>query len=218
MAADEFEKGLWEVYEGRQTFDAFARRMQRHWERLAEYIARRWRLPVWASKEDVVQDLMRGAWEAVWEYKPEKGTSLGGYVVYNAVDRAKKRVHRYRGAALHRKADSNPSRMDLSYVQVFGVVDADRKVDAMLAQEPEQEQMAIRRENVERVLAACVSEQERYVVRALEHAGTLAEGAQRLYDDPTARRVCRCNKEEDAARVVVETALALVGRLGDQAA
>lgn len=219
MVDREFEGQLREVRDGSKSFDAFARETRRTWERLAEYVAGRWRLPRWASTADILQELLAGAWRAIWEYDPKraKGATFPGYVIWNAVDAAKKQVHRWRGAKLHREADRNPSRMDFSYGQVWGD-NADRVVEERLAQGPEQEQAIERREASERALKAARTVREQHAIRVLADSGSLAEGAMRLYADPTARRECRLSNEREAVRVVVDAAYAVAGRLEEAAA
>lgn len=97
--------------DGRMTFDELARRTRPNWEKLAQYLLRRWRSPTWvADVEDVVQDLLLGAWVALKEWDPQHPAAapLKSYVIFNAVDKAKKRVHTLRKAK--RRDDKAPSR------------------------------------------------------------------------------------------------------------
>jgi DNA-directed RNA polymerase specialized sigma24 family protein len=211
------ERGLLAVRDGRETFDSFARRTMPHWERLAQYILRRWRQPAWVSDADVVQDLLVAAYDAVWTYDPSKGPTIEGYAVYSAVDHAKKRAHKARGAKLHRTADRNPSRMELGTVTLWGE-DAPRRVEEALQQEPTQEDALTQREALQRARAVCRSEGERCVIRTLAQAADLVEGAMMLYADPEARLACRLLNETHAARVTTEVVLEVAERLQDGAA
>lgn len=106
------ERALWDLREGRISFTEFARESRPAWEALATYIARRWRLPSWGTTEDLVQELLLGAWEFVWKFEPCMGTTIRRFVIYNAVDKAKKHAHRMRGASLSGSADRNPSHVE----------------------------------------------------------------------------------------------------------
>jgi DNA-directed RNA polymerase specialized sigma24 family protein len=188
-------------------FSQFAISTRKHWERMAEYLARRWRLPQWATGEDLVQDLLLGAWEAVWKYEPTRGATLAGHVTYSACDKAKKRLHRYRGANLHRRADHNPGRGELSLGRVFGE-DADRRVEQILAQPPPQELEVERVQALARVMAACVTEQERRVMATLAEVGDLVRGVQQL------QRAAGGDARE-TVRVVVGVVEAVARRLAE---
>ena len=221
-----FERGLWDVREGRETFAKFVRATRSTWEALAKYLLRRWRVGAWADQEDVVQDLLLGAWEVLWRYEPghANAPTLGGYVVYNALDKAKKRgVHHYRGASLSGNADANPSHVDLLASQVWGD-DADRKLDAAGTSPPEQEDAVSEREVITRALKTTKSAVERRVVETAATTGefrgfcvgddlSLAICAQALYGDAPVRRECKLRTEEQALRAVVKASRATTLRL-----
>lgn len=97
--------------DGRMTFDELAKRTRPSWEKLAQYLLRRWKSPTWVSDvEDVVQDLLLGAWLAIQEWDPSYpgAAPLKSFVIFNSVDKAKKRVHQMRKAK--RRDDKAPSR------------------------------------------------------------------------------------------------------------
>jgi DNA-directed RNA polymerase specialized sigma24 family protein len=204
----EFAEQLWAVQRGEMTFDQLARETRGHWERLAEYLGRRWRLPGWVAREDVVQDLLLGAWEAIWHYK-EGRSSIEGYVVWNACDKAKKRLHRHRGAKLHRKADSNPSRGELLYRQVWGD-DGDRRAEEQTAQAPTQQEALESVEALREVLAACETEEQRSIMRVLAREGDLVNGVEQVYLSGG------YGSAKEAARAVVEVVGRVAGKMADR--
>lgn len=98
--------------DGRVSFDAFFAQTVPEWRRLAKYLLARWPVPDAVDVEDVVQELAVAAWQFVGRYDPERGTPLQRYVVYNAVDKAKKWMHQQRAA--YRRDDRSPSRHALN--------------------------------------------------------------------------------------------------------
>jgi len=71
---------------------------------------RRWKSPL--SKEDVMQEVFMAVVAVIraGRYDPTRETSAADYIVWNSLDKAKKRIHKARGAKLSGNADSNPSR------------------------------------------------------------------------------------------------------------
>src|ERR1019366_7821729 len=169
------DAGLLAVRAGEETFDDFARRTKSHWQRLGQYIARRWRQPTWSSEEDLVQELLVAAWYAVWNWDEKRGVPISRYVVFNACDKSKKKAHKARGAKLHGNSDNNPSRTEIAFSGLSSrSADpevADRRVELLLRQEPTQESDLEQHETVDRVLALCTNARERHVVREAALAG-----------------------------------------------
>lgn len=213
-----FERGLWDVREGRVKFDDFARKQKRVWEALAKYLLRRWSVGTWVTKEDVVQDVMLGAWGAIWNYEPAHPNAppLAMYVIYNATDKAKKLLHRYRGALLSGNADAHPSCID---------VPVDTHVASFMDSSPaDQDEVAHRSEVIRRAITKSRSKVERRALEAAVKAGeigglivgddlSLAISAQELYSDATARKACKLGSEETALRVVIQAAQGITERL-----
>lgn len=96
------------VLGGKISFAQFLAQTRDDWGKLATYLMRRWRVPAGVEHEDVVQELHMGAFKAIATYDPLRGSSPSGFVVYTAVDKAKKWMHRQRGAVLHGNPDAHP--------------------------------------------------------------------------------------------------------------
>jgi len=175
---DDFEKTLWDVYEGRATFEDLMRkdRERKHFRNLAASIMRRWNLPAWVGLEDVEQDLLVAAWKKLWDYEPGRGVTITGFLVYNAYDKAKKSAHKARGSIRSgNKADSNPSRAERclsSFVRPGDEEDAGRWAEERTAQPARQEERVARAKILEGLAASAV---ERFVLRAAEQGDYLAE-------------------------------------------
>lgn len=223
----EFNAGLARVLEGSLTFDHFVMKTRPHWRRLAKYIMRRWRIPAWTAAEDVEQELQLGAWMAIWNWQPGRGPTLAGYVIYNAVDKAKKECHKWRGALRSgSNADKSRSRFEPSTTQAFGE-SAEWRVDNALQEAPGQLQAVEEAELNARVLRVCVAWHERLFVEHAVRGGILNEA---LAGEPTALYECaqRCyasrrgrrkfGSEKMALELVVQASAEVATRYVQQAA
>jgi hypothetical protein len=208
-----FEDAVAKVREGSMTFDELARDARAHFERLAKMVEGWWKQPAWVDLDDVLQDLLEGASEAVWKYEDGR-SSLRGYVTFGAVDRAKKRAHRARlGRRPHRGEDSAPARFEVGFSRVWGE-DADRRAEEALSAPGDQERELERVERLAQVLAACVDEQERRVMRAVAEAQDLVAGAERIFTNPVERAACGLGDDaRGAVRAVVGVVERVAGRL-----
>lgn len=217
---ESFEAKLALVLDGRIKFDEFARAARGDFERMAAYLARRWVPPSWCSREDLVQELMLGAWLHVWSfYDPDADRSLARFVVYNAISHAKRALHKARGALLHGSADRARSCFERplsSYGREDG--DGEAMAERFLAEEAEAERRLIEAEDMVEALACadrhCETEDEREAVRAVARAGSLAGGGGIVYADFGRRIKLRLGSEAVAERHVARQVAAVVKRMG----
>lgn len=209
-----FNEAIALLHDGRLDFTAFYRETLPSWERLARYLLRRWKAPAWVELDEVVQDLVLGAWESVWCYSEPlaNGRPLHDFVQWNAVDKAKKKLHKMRGAKLSGNADSNPSH----YETPLSSFEATSEwLDGLLQHGAEQHDIAERKQRIER---ACRTEAERRAIRALSETGDIIQGAILLFGDDEARQLCGLQTPRDAGRFVASTAFAVAQRLNRQEA
>jgi hypothetical protein len=103
-----FGAELLELREGGADYAEFARRTREVWRRFARYLERRWRLPLGIDTEDVEQELLVAGWVAVNNWDPARGVEIDRYVRFNAIDKAKKWIHKQRDS--YRRDGSAPSR------------------------------------------------------------------------------------------------------------
>ncbi len=96
---------------GEITLETFLKVTHLDWTCVARSLLRRWAAPV--EVEDVVQDLCLAVVQFYPKYNSTRGVSLGKFLLFNASDKAKKQIHRYRDANTHRCADKNKSRMTI---------------------------------------------------------------------------------------------------------
>lgn len=214
--SEDFRAYVWSLYVGEVTADAFFAATREHWRTLAKHMLRRWRAPSWLDPEEVEQELMLGAFEIVWKFEdrgqPDLKEALRRYVVWNAYDKAKKRLHRARNAK--RRADHAPSRVDLPASALSSDPDWDPFHEQLAVVDAEQEDEAERGESLRAVLEACRDEAERAILRSLVEHGDFIAAAENIYATPSARALCRVTSPADAGRKVVAVCDRLAERLG----
>ncbi len=211
--ATNYERHLSLAYDGRITFDAFARATHKEHERMAVYLVRRWAPPGWYAQADLVQELLVATWIVMWSWAPRLGPSLARYVVYNAMSRAKRALHKARGASLTGSPDRNPSCID----RPFSSFERDDGSAIDLGREEAiAEEALIEREEREAALdgalESCETDEERDVIRAIARAGDVDGGGLLIYQDMRARVTLRLPSEEHAARYAARTAERVVAR------
>lgn len=102
------------VLQGEQDFGQFLKATKDTWYALAAYLMRRWRSPRAIELEDVVQELYVGAFRASTKFDPARGVPFHSYLVWNACDKAKKKIHKWRGAVLHGSPDRAMGRFHIA--------------------------------------------------------------------------------------------------------
>jgi DNA-directed RNA polymerase specialized sigma24 family protein len=209
-----FEQSCFALQRGEIDFDRFLYLTKKTWNNLAEYLIGRWRAPIWFTREDAVQELLIGAWKAVWNFDEDRGVNFRRFLIFNACDYAKKKLHKARGASLSGNADANPGHMEKSFSE-FVAADAEEQdasiaIDRLLSSPPAQEL------NVERVgtaLEACRTDTEVAVVQILSCAGSLEEGIELILSSRTKRKQCGARSEQQACSVVEQVAVAVANRI-----
>jgi DNA-directed RNA polymerase specialized sigma24 family protein len=228
MGAKGFRESLLRVKEGQESFSEHARIHAESWDKLAQYVARRWKQPIWHSMEDLRQELLVAGWKAIWDWDVNRGTTIDSYVVYNAVDKAKKRAHKARGASLHGSADNNPSHFDVNFTRLFGnrtqgEWSESDFIDRLLRVEATQHGIVEQNELIRRVFKICRTPRERYLVREAALAGVFEDAlaldplaivhcAERIYADPKSRLACRLGSERQALNAATDAAAAVRNR------
>jgi hypothetical protein len=205
----EFEALLTGLREGYLTSEVFFAQTRIVWARLARNLLRRWRPPEWYGPEEVEQELMLAAHHFVWKYDPDaaKGRSIGSYVSWNAMDKAKKALHRARGAKLSGDADKNPSRIEAP----FSMFEVSPESGVGVATQPEQDVDVERREAIALAEQWFSTEKERLAVRALAmHSGSIEDAAEALSADS------QFTGSLDAARFVTRVADRLISQCSER--
>lgn len=207
-----FDQAVLSLRDGRTTFDEFTRATKGRWQSLALYIMRRWQLPPAVEPQDVIQELLLGAWRAVWKYDASRGASPSRYVVWNAVDYAKKKAHKMRGANMH-SPDNSPGRPELVFARFRAAADDPEYFANMMGTEPEQNERLEEADRVARAKDACADALERRVIDALARAGSVQAAVSEVYRDTTTRRAYAIRSEQQALELVAGAATRVALRL-----
>lgn len=88
---------LLDLHAGKVSFQEFATSAKRDIRALAGSLFRSWQVPSSISPEDLEQEMLLAAWQAVARWDPAKA-SINGFVVFTMCDRAKKLIHKERAA------------------------------------------------------------------------------------------------------------------------
>ena len=221
---DELNAALLLVREGRDSGNAFFRLARPKLGYIARDIWRGWRrkLPAWVEFEDVAQVLDQQILVYVPRWSPERCERIWDYVIWSAVHRTQRQIHRWRGAKIHGNEGKNESRAELAFSKVFRndaqyQEDAGSRIDAILtkakpvAQEPEAE--IDRSAKFDEVLQHAKTIREALVLHALRACdGSILQAAAAIWEDFHARVECGLTHERQARKAVRETLEAIARR------
>lgn len=191
---------------GEQSFERFALATRKTWLNLAHHLLRRWRGPVSVDVEDLVQELLVACWRCLTRFDPKRGVSIERYAIYNSVDKAKKWLHKRRGA--YRRDDKSPSRFELPFSTLGGQHDEDgddyqsRLMDRLGSVEATQDSELVRRQT----LASMASEDLAFMI--YQRCPDIERAAQNIVQNPLARLALRA-PNISTARAVVERSIEL---------
>lgn len=98
-----FEKSNWDYFVGaynddRATFDEFALSTIKYWRTMADYMISNWDHPLAVERDDLVQEMLLGAWMSMSRWRAGKGSSARKWVTFCALKSARRWFHRQRGA------------------------------------------------------------------------------------------------------------------------
>jgi DNA-directed RNA polymerase specialized sigma24 family protein len=181
------------------SFDAFARETAQVWRGYARWLMRRWRAGSDVDEADVVQELLLGAWRGTQRFDRTRGVTIERFVVFSAIDKAKKWLHKRRNA--YRRDDSSPSRIEVS----FSALGLEEPEDwARLSSAPDAEEVALEHEEGE---AQAASVAERFAALSRREIEVLEV-------------VAACRGDSDAAVAVIlsDPGRRLSLRIGNEAA
>jgi DNA-directed RNA polymerase specialized sigma24 family protein len=182
---------LLQLRAGEITFDDFAKQARRDIKALAASLINRWQVPPSISAEDVEQEMLLAAWQAVRKWDPSRA-SIAGFVVFSMCDKAKKLINRER-AALRRDGGA-PSRhaVPLSSLTEDGTIpefaktlwSEDERGDSPFPRERILARVALNRVRFE---LQCAHPEHDRAIAALFDSGLERDRAARvLYSDPDA--------------------------------
>lgn len=208
------EKMLVSVRDGRIDFKEFVEGTRRDFQLMALYLLNRWRGPEWFTLDDVEQELYLGAWNFIWRYEENRGTTLSRYVAFNALAAAKTHLHKARGVTISGSPDRKTSQIEIPISTME--VELDVVMDQLeYATSPEDKLMEVQacKQAATKVLKVCETRQERYAVLAIREAGSIDGAGKLIYDDIDHRIALRLGSEEHAEKFIYRHAHAVVQRL-----
>ena len=207
MGSQNMATQLRRLYDGELSFDKFYASTKKEWRLLSAYLWRRWTLPAGVTRDDVEQEMLLGVWLKLPKWDATKA-ELESFIVWNACDRAKKWIHKQRGANRHRHADASPGRYDKAFSSLAGTRETpeafDRRLDAMMkTQEPDQEERVDFARLICMIPERCDSERGRQAVRYfIEASGDAKAAGEMWFADCEERFRFRLGGEQEAVGIV----------------
>jgi DNA-directed RNA polymerase specialized sigma24 family protein len=189
-------------------FTTLIRKRSEDFDKLTNYIAKRWVRPCWVDREDIRQEVLLGAWLAARRFDPTRGVPAARHMTYNAFDRGKKQLHKWRAARGSRNRDAGSSTLE-SRISTHTELNMMRIDDARFE----------KFEIVSDAVQECGNDEaEALVVRALAMRGTIRGAAWMLYRDKAVRLKFQFVSPADAREVVRKIALQIAARRGSPVA
>lgn len=196
---------LQDLRAGKISFDQFALGTADEWDRLATSMWNSWRknIPPTVSTEDIRQEMLLHAWQAVGKWDPERGTPLEKYVVFNACAKAARFIHTQRAAK--RRSDKSESRHPMAFSTIR---ETDEWVEAVLADSPQDPgELLDARHSFERKAREATG-MDKAALRAVElSGGNLLEAAGLLFDAFPLKWKVANRWTEDTSMRTIERAL-----------
>jgi DNA-directed RNA polymerase specialized sigma24 family protein len=214
-----FEEACRLRWEKKITENEFVRRTAPTWRRLSRtiYSAYRSRLPAWAGREDVEQELVLRALRHLPDWRPG-GTTISSFVRFCATHRTKRELDSWRGASTSGNSGKNPGRSEVAFSTLEGNRSDEAREDIGSRQAAEEfdpvEHLDSEAEFGE-AMRKCRTVRQAFVAIALRAAGGDVAGAARLLmRNGRMRLECGMLRDEAHAqrvvREVVEELLDLV--------
>jgi hypothetical protein len=181
-------------------FGEFARVTRGDWLKLAAHLMMKWTPPAGVTREDVSQELLLAAWLFVGQWDESRGVSLPRFVVWNAIDKAKKWLHKQRGAK--RQRDNDEGRFHRSVSSYCSESGQNWTITRLSVQYAPEVGIDLER-TVSALLEGSGGIRKAAALRAyLEASGDVIEAARRLYGDPAQRLLCRFGNDQAAVIAV----------------
>ena len=214
----DLDRELHKLRDGKVDWSEFARETAPAWDALAGNLRKRWGRDCAGAvgQEDVVQELLLGAWDSLTQWDPKRGPTLKKYVVWCACNKAKRTLHKARGAILHGSPDRNPSRAAIAENRLRKSNQNSHTADPfeslmgrMAPVAPEQEQVLV----VDAIVQSARNSFERSALETLMTTGDADKAAESLGQRQGSRRL-RIKNKTAARRVVRDAAERALAALG----
>ncbi len=216
------ERHLHLLRDGEIDFTDFASATKPDIAKLGAHLMRRWGNPTWFTLDDLMQEMMIGVWHYIHRWDSSRGVSISRYVTWNAMNRAKRALHKARGAMDLAYADTEPSHMEWSIEDCaqgdnFEWQNTQDWVDKYLSEEASAESLLGEFQERTIFLApffeACETKKERHAISAIRDAGTIDGAGNLLFDDYDRRLACRVGSERRARNFITTHATRVAARV-----
>ena len=182
------------LHSGEITFDQFAFQTRSEWQRLGTMLLNKWSAPG-VDLDDMVQELLIAAWLGLpkWDGKSSR---LDRFIVWNACDKAKKWLHKQRGAL--RREDKAPNRTPvlLTDPELMDLMATFEPEDRLVVEEDAKEQHYQTLLKLQGLIIDPMDQELLFL--ALDNEFDLDETATNVYGDPTMRRTYRLGNATSA--------------------
>lgn len=202
------------------TFSAFVAATSQVWQNYAKSLLRRWVAPS-VDLQDVLQDLYLAAFQFAKTYDPSRGVEPWRYLTYNAADKAKKQLHKMRGAhrGINGNRDGSKARAAIPFSETTQQKESKIVATPSIWQKDQEENevLAEKKIFIEGVISACTRQAERLTLQTFLDTGSAEETAVKLYANPDTRLECRFMSDTHAKKKVWATLKKIASRV-DRAA
>jgi DNA-directed RNA polymerase specialized sigma24 family protein len=184
------------------TFAVFYARTRTDWRRMAVSLHKHWKLPPTVTSDDIEQEMLIGAWQALRKWELGRA-SLDGFVIWNAHNKAQKWIHQQRGCNLHTRRGPSQYAWCIAMLARDGEDGGSRVLENHTDGAPDSE----RDMDIDRLLAelpaAVMDDAGRHgLKRLIENEGDEERASCALYGDEEHRTVFGLKSPEHAKKVI----------------
>ena len=189
-----------ELVRGSLGFDAFVRRTEAHWMRLATWLAARWVRPTWMTEDDVRQELVFGAWRAFERFDASRSSNPWRYLTWNAIALTRHAIRRARlGGKRTHSDESRPMRECLCDLpeEIEALAESRKSICGISTEARIDGSRSLLRRSRD-----AGTMRERMVCHCLASAASIEGAVEELDSDPGVRLALRIDSAEHAERIV----------------
>ncbi len=189
-----------------RAFSVFATATQVDWEKLAGSILRRYKVGPDVAIEDVIQELLTACYKYMSGFDATRGTQFADFLVFQSMARAKKWVHRARGANLH-NPDRNKSRLPIKLEDLLATADGQSNALPNALRVPADQESILAASRVRDVAMRSLRTLREYEAfnAFWEAGGDITEATNMLVEDLEQMRALKITGEDQARSIILKT-------------